>query len=92
MLQQYDDYKKHNRARYFSKRDKHLYEVGLIEVVKKNRTQRSLALTVGKLERALIAQCNPRDNRMYTSKESSKKNEWFDEGDFWTPPLESAPF
>lgn len=98
MLKQYDDSEHHSRARYFETRNTHHYEVGIIEVSSYKRSHKSLAIAVGKLERMLIRQFNPRDNRNYTTSSDDEPIEWFDEGDFWKPPLtetnflEDAPF
>lgn len=88
MLRQYDDYKRNRRAIYNDKRHINHYEVGLIEVVKGSRSNRSLAIAVGKLERFLIHQFKPRDNFQYVHRQViSGKLEEFDEGDFWRPPV-----
>lgn len=85
MLRQYDDFKFHSRARYYERRKTHQYEVAVIELVKGVRTDRSTRILLGKLERKLVAQLNPRDNRHYKVKDDEKKEEWFDEGSMWTP-------
>ena len=64
---------------YCNKLQSHEYEIGVIEVPQEEYTIKKFDKYLCAYERMFIGQLNPRDNRMWTTKQPDK-DEWFDEG------------